>query len=161
MQATNQPAMLLFRFEPTLDPAIEFRPGSSVVHHIIVPGLGGIAPGNDPNIYRDGIASVLEAGQDLTWQMHYHKEPGPGTGAWDFSQAALRFYPEVPVVTSQSGVVGLARCSACTRCKALPTPDIYSSSWADTLHKWMTPTSGVGSASVRSCSNSDGTAGFN
>ncbi len=72
--------------------AIEFRPGSSVVHHIIVPGLGGIAPGNDPTIYRDGVASVLKAGKDLQWQMHYHKEPGEGTGVWEQSQVAFKFY---------------------------------------------------------------------
>ncbi len=72
--------------------AIEFRPGSSVVHHIIVPGLGGIAPGNDPVIHADGLADVLRAGRDLQWQMHYHKEPGPGTGRWDQSSVALKFY---------------------------------------------------------------------
>ena len=26
--------------------------------------------------------------------MHYHKEPGPGTGVWDRSSVALKFYPE-------------------------------------------------------------------
>ena len=74
--------------------AIEFRPGSSAVHHIIVPSLGGIAPGNDPQVYRDGVAGVLTAGKDLQWQMHYHKEKGEGTGVWDQSQVAIRFYPK-------------------------------------------------------------------
>ena len=72
--------------------AIEFRPGSPAVHHIIVPSLGGIAPGNDPVIHSDGMADVLKAGRNLTWQMHYHKEPGPGTGSWDQSSVALKFY---------------------------------------------------------------------
>ncbi|MEM9407574.1 MAG: hypothetical protein AAGA81_16165 [Acidobacteriota bacterium] len=72
--------------------AVEFRPGSSVVHHIIMPGVGGIAPGNDPSVYRDGIGAVLKAGQDLQWQMHYHKEPGEGTGVWEQSQVAFKFY---------------------------------------------------------------------
>ncbi|MXX74354.1 MAG: alkyl hydroperoxide reductase [Holophagales bacterium] len=72
--------------------AIEFRPGSPAVHHIIVPGLGGIAPGNDPVIHTDGMADVLKAGRNLRWQMHYHKEPGPGTGSWDQSSVALKFY---------------------------------------------------------------------
>ena len=72
--------------------AIEFRPDSSAVHHIIVPGLGGIAPGNDPVVHADGMADVLKAGRDLTWQMHYHKEPGEGTGSWDQSSVALKFY---------------------------------------------------------------------
>ena len=25
--------------------------------------------------------------------MHYHKEAGPGTGTWDQSQVAVKFYP--------------------------------------------------------------------
>ena len=74
--------------------AIEFRPGSSVVHHIIVPSLGGIAPGNDPTIHRNGIGTLMKAGRDLRWQMHYHKEPGEGTGVWDQSQVAVKFYDE-------------------------------------------------------------------
>ncbi len=74
--------------------AVEFRPGSPVVHHIITRPLGGIAPGNDPTVYNDGFGVLLEPGTELKWQMHYHKEPGPGTGVWDKSYVALRFYPE-------------------------------------------------------------------
>jgi mono/diheme cytochrome c family protein len=74
--------------------AVEFRPGSSVVHHIIASPLGGIAPGNDPTVFEDGFAMLLQPGTEVSWQMHYHKEPGPGTGVWDQSFAALRFYPE-------------------------------------------------------------------
>lgn len=74
--------------------AIEFRPGSSAVHHIIALPLGGIAPGNDPSIYPDGIGVKLSPGTTVRWQMHYHKEPGPGTGVYDQSQAAIRFYPK-------------------------------------------------------------------
>ena len=80
--------------EPRWVKAIEFRPGSAVVHHIIARPLGGIAPGNDPSIYQDGFATKLEPGTEIRWQMHYHKEPGEGTGTWDFSKAALRFYPK-------------------------------------------------------------------
>ena len=74
--------------------AIEFRPGSSVVHHIIARPLGGIAPGNDPTVYNDGFGTLLKPGTSITWNMHYHKEPGPGTGVWDKSYVALKFYPE-------------------------------------------------------------------
>lgn len=74
--------------------AVEFRPGSSVVHHIIALPLGGIAPGNEPQVYPDGIAVPLKPGTDITWQMHYHKEPGPGTGMNDHSKAAIKLYPE-------------------------------------------------------------------
>lgn len=73
--------------------AVEFRPGSSAVHHIISLPLGGIAPGNDPTIFADGFAQLLRAGSAVQWQMHYHKEAGPGTGVWDQSEVAVRFYP--------------------------------------------------------------------
>ena len=72
--------------------AIEFRPGSSVVHHIIAQPLGGIAPGNQPSVYPDGIGQKFGPGMNVGWQMHYHKEPGPGTGTYDQSRIALKFY---------------------------------------------------------------------
>ena len=72
--------------------AVEFRPGSSVVHHIIAMPLGGIAPGNEATVYGDGIAGVLKKDTTVNWQMHYHKEPGEGTGVWDQSMAAIKFY---------------------------------------------------------------------
>jgi hypothetical protein len=74
--------------------AIEFRPGSPVVHHIIAMPLGGIAPGNDPAVFPEGMGRLLRPGTEVTWQMHYHKEPGPGTGAYDLSEAAIVFYPK-------------------------------------------------------------------
>ncbi len=94
--------------EPRWVKAVEFRPGSSVVHHIIAPPLGGIAPGNDPRIYKDGYGSRLEPGATVSWQMHYHKEAGAGTGTWDQSQAAIRFYPKgyQPVHVVQSAPMG-------------------------------------------------------
>ncbi len=80
--------------EPRWIQAVEFRPGTPVVHHIITRPLGGIAPGNDPTTYNDGFAVQLQPGTELTWRMHYHKEAGEGTGAWDRSSVAVRFYPE-------------------------------------------------------------------
>jgi len=74
--------------------AVEFRAGSKVVHHIILDPLGGIAPGSDPIVYDEGTSRLMEAGSHLTWQMHYHKEPGPGSGMWDQSSVAIKFYPE-------------------------------------------------------------------
>jgi len=79
--------------EPRWLKAFEFRPGSAVVHHIIAPPLGGIAPGNDPQIYDEGFGRLLKPGTKIRWQMHYHKEAGPGTGVWDRSKVALKFYP--------------------------------------------------------------------
>ena len=80
--------------EPRWVQAVEFRPGSSVVHHIIASPLGGIAPGNDPTYYNDGFGTLIKPGTKIRWQMHYHKEPGKGTGTWDKSYAALKFYPK-------------------------------------------------------------------
>ncbi len=74
--------------------AIEFRPGSEAVHHIITRPLGGIAPGNTPTIHEDGFAIRLEPEAKLTWQMHYHKEAGEGTAVTDRSYVAIKFYPK-------------------------------------------------------------------
>lgn len=74
--------------------AVEFKPGSSAVHHIIASPLGGIAPGNAPSVYREGYSALLAKGSEIVFNMHYHKEPGPGTGVWDQSEVAVIFYPE-------------------------------------------------------------------
>jgi mono/diheme cytochrome c family protein len=89
--------------EPRWIRAVEFRPGSSVVHHIVAPPLGGIAPGNQPTVYNDGYGTLLKPGDRILWNMHYHKEPGAGTGAWDQSKVAIRFYP--PGYTPEHPVV--------------------------------------------------------
>lgn len=74
--------------------AVEFRAGSEAVHHIIVSPFGGVAPGNVPNTFREGYGALVKKGAKVTWNMHYHKEPGPGTGVWDQSSLAVVFYPE-------------------------------------------------------------------
>ena len=79
---------------------MEFKPGSAAVHHIIAftrtagggGMLGGIAPGNAPDMYPDGYGVLLRAGTTLIFQMHYHKEPGPGTGVFDQSEVAFTFH---------------------------------------------------------------------
>ena len=80
--------------EPRWIKAVEFRPGGPVVHHIIARPFGGIAPGNDPTVHHDGFGTLVKPGTTIRWNMHYHKEPGPGTGTWDRSSVALRFYPK-------------------------------------------------------------------
>ena len=74
--------------------AVEFRPGSTAVHHIITRPLGGIAPGNTPTVNDEGFAMLLTPGTELTWQMHYHKEAGEGSAVMDRSSVAIKFYPE-------------------------------------------------------------------
>jgi len=95
-------------FEVTLTPeqlpedrwvkAVEFRAGSSAVHHIIANPLGGIAPGVEPTVHPDGYATVLRKGTTVTFNMHYHKEPGPGTAVWDRSSAAIIFHEPGEVI---------------------------------------------------------------
>ncbi len=92
--------------EPRWIQAIEFRPGSDVVHHVVgsrvateteTPGasglLGGIAPGTEPFYLPEGAGRLLVPGTQLYFSMHYNKEPGEGTGVWDRSQMAFKFHP--------------------------------------------------------------------
>jgi len=80
--------------EPRWLKAIEFKAGSSVVHHIIARPFGGNAPGNEADIFPEGIGRLLKPGTEVRWQMHYHKEAGPGTGVWDQSQVAVQYYDD-------------------------------------------------------------------
>ncbi len=72
--------------------SVEFKAGSAAVHHIIAIPLGGLAPGYEPNTFDKGMGSLLEPGTKVRFQMHYHKESGPGTGVWDESVAAIKFW---------------------------------------------------------------------
>ena len=78
--------------------AVEFRAGSSAVHHVIANPLGGIAPGYEPRIYDEGYGSLLREGTVVTFQMHYHKDSGEGTAVWDQTQAAVKFYEPGEVI---------------------------------------------------------------
>lgn len=98
--------------------AIEFKPGSPVVHHIIgyatPPGkkveaegeegaqtrgmLGGMAPGSDEERFPEGYGILLPAESQITFAMHYHKESGPGTGVDDVSHIGFKFHPKDAVV---------------------------------------------------------------
>ncbi len=87
--------------------SIEFRPGSAIVHHIVgsknseeaeVPGatglLAGLAPGTEPFSLPEGFGRVLTPNTQIYLNMHYNKEPGPGSGVWDNSQIAIKFKPK-------------------------------------------------------------------
>ena len=92
---------LYVRFETTISKeqmpedrwikAVEIKASSTAVHHVIARPLGGIAPGYQPKIYKEGYGQLLRAGAKVTFQMHYHKEKGPGTGVWDQTEIAVRF----------------------------------------------------------------------
>ena len=89
---------------------IEFKSGSTVVHHVcaaaIAPdmietdrsggasggsSLGCIAPGAESRLLPDGFGFYLPKGVAIRFNMHYHKEPGPGTSALDNTQIAFIF----------------------------------------------------------------------
>lgn len=84
--------------------AYEYKPGSTAVHHIIgytmppkgadsrgIQMIGGIAPGTAPSFLAEGYGIKLHAGATFIFQMHYHKEPGEGTGVFDRSSVAFKF----------------------------------------------------------------------
>jgi hypothetical protein len=91
--------------------AVECKPGSKVgVHHVVIntmePGegsalaevtgklIGGLAPGDEPSVLHEGYGFLLRKGTTLRVNMHYNKEPGPGTGFFDQTQIGLFFYPK-------------------------------------------------------------------
>lgn len=94
--------------------AVELQPGDrSVVHHILVfmqeAGtfsedsfdsdmnlLAKFAPGNNPDIFPADHGKMIPAGKDIVFQVHYHKEPGAGTGTFDQSSMGV-IYADGPV----------------------------------------------------------------
>ena len=87
--------------------AMEFRPGSDVVHHIVIftndrreslgfaqGMLGGMGPGTDATMFPEGYGRRLRAGSTIMFNMHYHKEPGPGTATYDQSEIAFVFHDQ-------------------------------------------------------------------
>jgi len=101
--------------------AVEMRPGSEVVHHMIASAnapavgehaaerflAGSNAAGEEPTIYPEGFGNLLRAGTDLIGSMHYHKEAGAGTGVWDESVIGFRFHPpetDIKYKVTRSGI---------------------------------------------------------
>jgi mono/diheme cytochrome c family protein len=78
--------------------SVEYRNGPAV-HHILG-GVGGLVPGAEPRAYPEGYGRVLRAGpRNLVFNMHFNKEPGPGTALCTNIQAGIRFKPEGEVIT--------------------------------------------------------------
>jgi hypothetical protein len=78
--------------------SVEYRNGPAV-HHILG-GVGGLVPGAEPRAYDEGYGRVFRAGpRSLTFNMHFNKEPGPGTALCTNIQAGIRFKPEGEVIT--------------------------------------------------------------
>ena len=99
--------------------AMEFRPGSEAVHHIVIYTddyreslgfpmgmLGGMGPGTDPTVFPEGFGRRLAAGTNLMFNMHYHKESGPGTAVYDQSSIAFKFHDKPVKHEVNWGAVG-------------------------------------------------------
>ena len=86
--------------------SMDFRPGSEAVHHIVMFGgetmglgdsalgkgmIGGQGPGTNATVFPEGYGRLLPAETAITFNMHYHKEAGPGTGVWDDSELGFIF----------------------------------------------------------------------
>jgi mono/diheme cytochrome c family protein len=78
--------------------SVEYRNGPAV-HHILG-GVGGLVPGSEPRAYAEGYGRVFRAGpRSLMFNMHFNKEPGPGTALCTNIQAGIRFKPEGEIIT--------------------------------------------------------------
>jgi hypothetical protein len=103
---------------------IEFRPGNpDLVHHggarvtpldangepyddpISGGKIIGTAPGDGPDLWPVGYGKLVRKGSRITFGLHYHKEPGEGTGGWDQSMIAIKWHTEpVEHVVRAAGV---------------------------------------------------------
>ena len=52
--------------------------------------MGGVSSGTDANRYPDGYGFLLKKGSRVTFDIHYHKEPGEGTAVWDQSSIGFK-----------------------------------------------------------------------
>lgn len=58
--------------------------------------IGGTSSGTDANRYPEGFGLPLKKGTRVTFDIHYHKEAGPGTGAWDRSHIGFKLSDKPP-----------------------------------------------------------------
>lgn len=56
--------------------------------------MGGVSSGSDANRYPEGYGFLLRKGSRVTFDIHYHKEAGEGTGKWDQSSIGFVFADE-------------------------------------------------------------------
>lgn len=58
--------------------------------------IGGTASGTDANVYPEGFGLLIEKGTRVTFDIHYHKEAGPGTGQFDRSEIGFLLTDKKP-----------------------------------------------------------------
>ena len=104
--------------------AFQCKPGSKIIHHfnchllppvdgklppppdkaeslLISPTgagqyIGGVSSGSDASVYPEGFGLPLKKGTRVTFDIHYHKEPGPGTAVTDLSHIGFRLSKTPP-----------------------------------------------------------------
>ena len=76
----------------------ELRPGGPWVHHIVSSHMRVGVPGRGPFTYPRGWGVLLPEDPYITVNMHYHKDPGPGSSVEDLTQAAFVFYEPGDVI---------------------------------------------------------------
>jgi mono/diheme cytochrome c family protein len=99
--------------------AMDFRPGSEAVHHIVIftstyrdslgfgqGMLGGMGPGTNASVFPQGYGRKLSKNEHIMFQMHYHKEPGPGTAVYDQSSIGFQFHDKPVQHEVNWGAVG-------------------------------------------------------
>ena len=82
--------------------SIEYRNGPAV-HHIIS-AVGALVPGAEPKVYEDGYGRLMRAGpREVRFQMHFNKQPGPGTAVCTNIQAGIIFKEDGEVIRHVTG----------------------------------------------------------
>lgn len=89
--------------------AVDIRAGSPAVGNIVAQQrtrlkigplvvwtsslIAGMVAGSEQHVFPSGYGYILLKDAVLEVSTYYHKEPGPGTGFWDFSALGFYFYP--------------------------------------------------------------------
>ncbi len=82
--------------------SVEYRNGPAV-HHIIS-AVGGLVPGMEPHVWPEGYGRVFRAGpRQVVFNMHFNKEPGPGTALCTNIEAGIRFKDDGEVIRYVTG----------------------------------------------------------
>ena len=86
--------------------SVEYRNGPAV-HHIIS-SVGGLVPGAAPRVQDDGYGRLFRSGpREINFNMHFNKEPGPGTAVCTNIKAGITFKEPGEVIRFVTGGDGL------------------------------------------------------
>ncbi len=69
--------------------------------------IGGTASGTDANSFPEGFGLLLKKGTRVTFDIHYHKEPGPGTAVVDVASQIGFKLTSTPPTRRMGGGPGL------------------------------------------------------